>query len=47
MKKSPTTKTYWTVWPEDPDMAPEHFTTKREAQEWADGLCCSYYIEHI
>lgn len=31
----------------DPDMTPQHFTTKSQAQEWADGLCCGYYIEHI
>ena len=35
-------KTFWTVYPDDPD-----FTTKSQAQEWADGLCCGYYIEHI
>ncbi len=39
-------RTFWTVYPDDPDLN-QHFTTKREAQEWADGLCCSYYIEHI
>ena len=40
-------RTFWTVYPDDPDLKPQHFTTKREAQEWADDLCCSYYIEHI
>ncbi len=40
-------KTFWTVYPDDPDMMPQHFTTKSQAQEWADGLCCGYYIEHI
>ena len=40
-------KTFWTVYSDDPDMTPQHFTTKSQAQEWADGLCCGYYIEHI
>lgn len=40
-------RTFWTVYPDDPDIAPGHFITKHDAQEWADGLPCGYYIEHI
>ena len=40
-------RTFWTGYPDDPDIAPGHFTTKHEAQEWADGLPCGYYLEHI
>lgn len=36
---------YWIVFPEDPDILPQDFETKRAAQEWADGLPCSYIIE--
>ncbi len=35
---------YWIVWPEDPDLHYRTFLTQW-AQEWADGLCCSYTIE--
>lgn len=38
-------KTFWTVFPEDPDILPMDFDTYTEAQEWADSLCCSYTIE--
>lgn len=37
----------YTVTPEDPDLAPQTFGSYTEAQEWADGLCCSYTIEEI
>lgn len=40
-------RTFWTVYPDDPDIAPGHFITRHDAQEWADGLPCGYYIEHI
>jgi len=38
-------RTFWTVFPEDPDILPQDFESLREAQEWADELCCSYTIE--
>lgn len=38
---------WWVVYPEDPDIPPREFDSKFHAQEWADGLCCSYLIEHI
>ena len=38
---------YWIVWPEDPDLHYRTFLTQWAAQEWADGLCCSYTIEEI
>lgn len=40
-------RTFWTVYPDDPDMTPAHFVTRADAQEWADSLPCGYYIEHI
>lgn len=40
-----TTMSYWTVFPEDPDIMPQDFESYREAKEYADGLCCSYTIE--
>ena len=39
------TDTIWTVWPDDPDLTPQTFSSKRSAQEYADGLCCGYWIE--
>jgi len=39
--------TIYKVFPEDPDLAPQSFTSRAEAQDWADGLCCSYTIERI
>ena len=36
---------YWTVFPEDPDIMPQDFESYREAKEYADGLCCRYTIE--
>ena len=36
---------YYIVWPEDPDLHYRTFLTQWAAQEWADGLCCSYTIE--
>ena len=38
---------WWVVIPEDPDIGTAYFNTKREAQEWADSLPCSYDIYHI
>ena len=38
---------FWTVFPEDPGILPQDFNSLAEAQEWADGLCCSYTIEQV
>ena len=37
----------WRVIPEDDDLEIRDFETEWRAKEWADGLCCSYYIEVI
>lgn len=39
--------TIWKVHPDDPDMEMKRFTSKQVAQDWADGLCCSYWIEEV
>lgn len=41
------TDTRWTVWPDDPDIRPETFETKKAAQDYADSLCCGYWIEEV
>ena len=40
-------RTFWTVHPDDEDMSPQTFRSKDEAQDWADGLCCGYWIEEV
>ena len=37
----------WRVIPEDDDIEIRDFETEKRAKEWADSLCCSYYIEVI
>lgn len=38
---------WWQVVPDDPDIMPAWFTTKRDALDWADGLPCGYILEHV
>ena len=38
---------FWTVFPDDPDQPPQDFPSMQGAQEYADGLDCGYYIEHV
>lgn len=38
-------ETFWTVFPEDEYIGTTDFDTYAAAQEYADGLCCSYTIE--
>lgn len=37
----------WIVHPDDPDMNPKSFASQFSAEEWAAGLCCSYWIEEV
>ena len=41
------TDTLWTVWPDDPEIRPMTFDNKKAAQDYADGLCCGYWIEEV
>lgn len=38
---------WWIVTPDDNDIEPRRFETKRDAQDWADGLPCGYIMEHV
>ena len=44
-ESKPMKDTTWTVWPDDPEIRPVTFDSKRAAQDYADGLCCGYWIE--
>lgn len=37
----------WIVHPDDPDIWDQYFKSPRSAEEWAEGLCCSYWIEEV
>lgn len=37
----------WEVIPDDPDMEARAFDDYYSAQDWADGLCCSYDIQRL
>lgn len=37
----------WIVHPDDPDINAEYFISPFLAEEWAAGLCCSYWIEEV
>ena len=41
------TDTLWIVWPDDPEIDPRWFSSKKAAQDFADGLCCGYWIEEV
>ena len=38
---------WWMVIPDDADIDPQFFGTKRDALEWAGGLPCGYILEHV
>lgn len=40
-------RTWWMVVPDDNDIDPRWFVTKRDALDWADGLPCGYCLEHV
>ena len=40
-------RTWWLVIPDEEEILPQWFVTKRDALDWDDGLPCGYTLEHV